>query len=306
MAAKVSQLATIQVDLDGLWTNLQYYGHDAPVSPDIVFTSGLRRYLDLFEELGIKATFFVIGKDVGIPEKKVLLQEAHEKGHELANHTFTHPFGFRKLSASQQQAEIEQGERAIGSITGKKPRGFKAPGYDVDTKILSLLAEKGYLYDSSVIPTPAYPLLMKINSILTRSVSRNHGPRWSWGMAPNAPYHPSSKKVWRKGNNPLLELPCTTFPVLRIPIHATFAVKLGYPFFRGALEVVKKRAIPLNYEFHAADLSDTIIDSRLGHLQGIPIEKRMALVRKMLAAISTNYELRTSIELAQEFITHGH
>src|SRR3989338_1290749 len=175
MAAKFSQLATIQVDLDGLWTNLRYYGHDAPVSPDIVFTSGLRRYLDIFEELGIKATFFVIGKDIGIPEKRALLQEAHEKGHELANHTFTHPFGFRKLSAQQQQAEIEQGERAIGSITGKKPRGFKAPGYDVDANVFSILAEKWYLYDSSIIPTSMYPLLMKVNSILTRSISRTHG-----------------------------------------------------------------------------------------------------------------------------------
>ena len=305
MAAKVSQVATIQVDLDGLWTNLHYYGYESPLSPDTLFTSGLRRYLDLFEELGIKATFFVIGKDIEVPEKRALLLEAHQKRHELANHTFTHPFGFRKLSLKEKITEIKLGERAIISVAGKKPLGFKAPGYDTDAEVMSILAEQGYLYDSSIIPTSAYPLLMRINSVLTRSLHRTHGPRWSWGMAPNAPYHPSLKKIWGKGTSPLLEVPCTTLPGLRIPIHATFAVKLGYPFFRSALEIVKRRGIPLNYEFHAADLSDTITDARLGHLNGLSLEKRYLLVRKMLQSISKHYRIVTSTELAGEVLHHG-
>ncbi len=309
MAPKIRQLATIQVDLDGLWTNLQYYGHSSPLTPDSLFQSSLRRYLDLFEEFGIKATFFVIGKDVAVPEKRALLVEAHHRGHELANHTSSHIFGFKNLSSSDQLKEIVEGENAIESITGKKPAGFKAPGYDADTGVLARLSQRGYLYDSSIIPTFAYPLLMRINSFISGGVRRTHGPKWSWALAPNKPYFPSSKNEWKREKNSqksLLEIPCTTMPFLRIPIHTTFVVKLGLPYFRGSYHLVKSMNIPLNYEFHAADLADPVNDSRLGHLNGLPLEKRIRLVRKILLTIVNRYDVVTTEELARRTLSHAH
>ena len=294
--------ATIQVDLDGLWTNLQYYGHESLVSPDIVFESSLRRYLDLFEEFGIKATFFVVGKDIEIPEKRALLKEAVERGHELANHTYSHLFGFRKLSQEEKIKEIKKTEELIFSITGRKPVGFKAPGYDSDSRLIELLSSNNYLYDSSIIPTFAYPLLMRINHIFSGGVKRTHGPKWSWVFAPNKPYFPSLKKEWKRGKANILEVPCTTMPFFKVPIHMTFAIKLGYPYFKWSYELVRKTGLSLNYEFHAADLSDMVSDSRLGHLNGVPIEKRIRLIRKILTNITRDYEIVTTENLVRRIL----
>lgn len=326
------RIGTIQVDLDGLWTTLAYYGHDADADPDPVITTSIPRFLELFQEYGMKATFFAIGKDAEIPTKRKLLQRIIKEGHEVANHTYSHPFGFRSLGEEQRKEEIKRGAEAIFKATGKKPVGFKAPGYDVDGPTLGMLAQEGYLYDSSMIGTFAYPLIMAATSLISGGVRRTHGPKWSWAFAPNTLYQPSFEKEWRtermdveermnteekmkaeregaerKGgeqenslNPSLLELPSSVMPVLRIPFHATFALKLGYPYFLAAYHLVKMRKIPLTYEFHATDLCDDINDPRLFHLK-TPVEKRLAVVRKILQKISADYSIIPSQELVQRW-----
>jgi len=60
--------ATIQVDLDGIWTIFQHHGIDVPHYPDSVFNQSISRFLDLFAAENIKATFFVVGSDLEVPE----------------------------------------------------------------------------------------------------------------------------------------------------------------------------------------------------------------------------------------------
>ena len=48
------------------------------------------RVLDILRERGIKATFFVIGEKLGDPERRGLAARAHDEGHWIGNHTFTH------------------------------------------------------------------------------------------------------------------------------------------------------------------------------------------------------------------------
>ncbi|MBI2102596.1 polysaccharide deacetylase family protein [Candidatus Woesearchaeota archaeon] len=286
-------LATIQVDLDGLWTNLSYYGHDVSISPDILFETAVPRYLELFREFGIKATFFVIGRDTADPLKRELLKRIYDEEHELANHTYSHPFGLRKCSLEQKKKEILEGEKALLMITGRKPVGFKAPGYDIDTEVLQILHGSGYRYDSSYISTFVYPIIMRLNTWFKGGVLRTHGPRWHWFLKKNKPYVVASN---RRGK--LLEIPCTVMPLLRIPIHATFIVKLGFFYFKIAHSLVRLLKIPLNYEFHAADLADEIHDPRLGHLIGIPLEKRLQLFRRMLQELTKHHTFVTSAEFA--------
>lgn len=288
-------LATIQVDLDGFWTNLKYYGYDAPVTPDAILETAIPRYLDLFHEFNIKATFFVIGKDAADPQKRLLLKQLADEGHELANHTYSHPFGLRSCTPDQKRKEIEEGENAISQITGRKPVGFKAPGYDIDKEVLQLLAERGYHYDSSYIPTFVYPIIMRLNTWLKGGVLRTHGPKWSWFMKRNRPYI-----ILSKDNTHLTEVPCTVMPFLKIPIHATFAFKLGFFYFKIAHRFVRMFNIPLNYEFHAVDLADEIHDQRLGHLAGMSLERRLNLSRVMLREMTKHHQFVTSAELVRK------
>ncbi len=291
--------ATIQVDLDGLWTNLQYYGHNVDVNPDTVFETSIPRYLDLFKKYNVKATFFLIGKDAEVPAKANLIKKIIEEGHEIANHTYSHVFGLRNLSTEEKMAELKKGEKNIIAVTGKKPVGFKSPGYDLDEGMLNILEREGYLYDSSVIPTPFYPLIMAINRLLSGGVKRTHGPRMSWIFAPNTIYHPSSIREWRRGNLNMKELPCTVVPFLRLPYHATFATKFGYHYFRIAQFLTEMTSNSLNYEFHAADLCDDIKDERMPHLNAVPFEKRYSVCEAIIKYLSEHYQIVTSEELVK-------
>jgi peptidoglycan-N-acetylglucosamine deacetylase len=291
-------LGTVQIDLDGLWTNLNYYGHKSYIYPDNVFESSVPRFLDLFERFGIKATFFLVGQDAEISEKAVLVKELVRAGHEIANHTYTHPFGLRKLPPVEKFAEIKKSEEIITKVTGKKPVGFKAPGYDLDVETLKFLSKKNYLYDSSVIPTFVYPLIMKMNQVVSGGVKRTHGPRWSWALAPNKMYRPSARNEWQRGNLRIKELPCSTIPLVKLPYHATFAQKLGLNYFKLGFNLTRLMNASLNYEFHATDLCDKITDPRLPHLQ-TDFPKRYKICKNILKTLSNKYNLVTSKEFVE-------
>ncbi|MEM1085917.1 MAG: polysaccharide deacetylase family protein [Verrucomicrobiota bacterium] len=82
--------------------------------------------LDLLDEHGVKAVFFVIGEKVR--EFPDLAREIVARGHELGNHTMTHPqHGFWIAGPRRTKREIVEGSKAIEDVTGVKPRWFRAP-----------------------------------------------------------------------------------------------------------------------------------------------------------------------------------
>ena len=82
--------------------------------------------LDLLDERGVKAIFFVIGEKVrAYPE---LAREIVKRGHELGNHTLTHPQAtFWCASPWRSRREIAGCNQAIEEVTGVKPKWFRAP-----------------------------------------------------------------------------------------------------------------------------------------------------------------------------------
>lgn len=82
--------------------------------------------LDLFDRLGVKATFFVKGSlATAHPE---LISEITHRGHSVANHSQTHPSGtFWCAPPGRVTMEIDECNRALARITGTQPRWFRAP-----------------------------------------------------------------------------------------------------------------------------------------------------------------------------------
>ncbi|MDQ0223247.1 polysaccharide deacetylase family protein [Streptococcus moroccensis] len=72
----------------------------------------------------VKATFFILGQKVSGNEQ--LLQELVQEGHQLANHTWSHP-NLTKLSATQVQAEVGNTQQAIYNATGVWPTVLRPP-----------------------------------------------------------------------------------------------------------------------------------------------------------------------------------
>lgn len=71
--------------------------------------------LDVLRDLGVKATFFLIGKDAELfPE---ITARISSEGHEIADHTLTHPANFEALGPAQVREELLDGAAVLGRYT---------------------------------------------------------------------------------------------------------------------------------------------------------------------------------------------
>lgn len=251
----------ITVDLDN------YQDYQSLVDPESGSTArsfyldAVPRYLDLFDRFGIRATFFMIGRDGAPAAHRKLVREISDRGHEVGNHSYTHPYNFRKLSRSEKEIEIDQADAAISDILGQRPVGFRTPSCDVDSETLGLLAERGYLYDSSVFPTPLMWVFMLYGKLFLRNANYQLG-HLATALAPAIPYSPSLRRVHRRrkegdGQAPqVLEIPFSVIPILRLPFYSTLLRRFGTGFFSLLTRAYGRRRPVLHALFHLIELAD--------------------------------------------------
>jgi len=266
-------VAFIQVDLDGLWAVRRCYGSGGrPEQDDPVYSDALPALLSLFDRLGVKATFFVVGADVGVTWKRIRLEAVREQGHELANHSMTHDLRFARLEAEAVEREIVEAHQILGEKLGVEPRGFRAPGYGINESALGVLERLGYLYDSSLLPT-RWGWVMRW---LDRRISAApNGGKFQYGTmrlgrGPLRPYHPDLRrpeKVSAEGEG-LWEVPVSVSPRWRFPFHGGVGFLLGRAWVDRAVEALSRKVRFLNYVIHGIDLVDgrlwEVTPSRIG------------------------------------------
>jgi peptidoglycan-N-acetylglucosamine deacetylase len=94
----------------------------------------------------LRATFFVLGWIAKrLPN---LVREIAARGHEVASHGQSHRM-CNGLAESDLRNELGDSKHLLEDITGTEVAGFRAPNFSVDDRVLSILQESGYLYDSS-------------------------------------------------------------------------------------------------------------------------------------------------------------
>jgi peptidoglycan/xylan/chitin deacetylase (PgdA/CDA1 family) len=111
-------------------------------------TAGLPRILDVLDEFDVRATFYVPGRTAERHPDEIaaLARTAHELGH----HGHTHRFPC-DLGEAEQRAEVADGSRALEAVTGRAPRGYRAPGWELTRATLDALGAAGFAYDSSLM-----------------------------------------------------------------------------------------------------------------------------------------------------------
>ncbi|HQW83130.1 MAG TPA: polysaccharide deacetylase family protein, partial [Ferruginibacter sp.] len=118
-------IASISLDLDDQWSYMKVHGDDGwetfPSYLDIVVPV----FLDVFDKLDIKITFFIVGQDAAIEKNKKVLQSIVERGHEVGNHSFHHESWLKTYSKEKIEAEIEHAEESILMATGKRTNMFR-------------------------------------------------------------------------------------------------------------------------------------------------------------------------------------
>jgi peptidoglycan/xylan/chitin deacetylase (PgdA/CDA1 family) len=96
------------------------------------------KLLDLLAAHHIKATFFVIGENVA--EHPEIVARAAREGHEIANHSWSHP-NFGKMSDESVRRQLQQTDDVIKNATGKRPRLMRPPYGSITAR------EKRWIHD---------------------------------------------------------------------------------------------------------------------------------------------------------------
>jgi peptidoglycan/xylan/chitin deacetylase (PgdA/CDA1 family) len=81
--------------------------------------------LRILKEKGVQATFFVVGREV--KEHPELLRLVAADGHQVANHTYSHPALFCFLSPHRLREEVGRCQQAVAAVCGEEPRYFRSP-----------------------------------------------------------------------------------------------------------------------------------------------------------------------------------
>lgn len=115
-------------------------------------TPVITRILEVLADHHTQATFFVLGW-VAQHDKK-LVDTIARQGHEIASHGMSHEM-LNRLTPNDFRRELQDSRRRLEDISGQRVIGYRAPTFSITRKTawaLDILADEGFLYDSSIFP----------------------------------------------------------------------------------------------------------------------------------------------------------
>lgn len=249
----------ISSDIDSLHSLYKGHGLRRAAYTYAEIEMGLENFSRFLEPYGVKATLFMVGHDFLQPQNEGPIRAAAAAGHEIANHTLSHAQGFRLLPPAEMEAEIAGMEDACERLIGRRPVGFRSPGWNVGDGAVEILKRRGYVYDSSVFPTSMMPLFKALhwwNTSKRRGGDRTTMGQLGYMLAPLRPYRTASDRLGRRGSGGIVELPVTVVPGVRIPFWATFLLASGIGMFTASLRVLRSLGMPVQFQFHLSDFVD--------------------------------------------------
>ena len=314
------KLCALSVDLDPLtaYYDIHGLGDPPPLLRGTILRKALPRFEELFAEAQVPATFFVVGRDFEEnTDAQTVLRRLAEAGHEVGNHTYSHPYDLSQLPEQVVAAEVQRAHQVLVDVVGvdHAPVGFRAPGYSLTAKLHRVVADQGYRYDSSMFPSPPY-YLAKLAVMAGMALrGRRSGavvadPRTL--LCPADPYRPDPSRPWRRGQSPLVELPVAVHPFSRVPAIGTFIAASPERLRRFFLDGMAGRPF-FNLELHGIDLADAIADRIPTELAGrqpdlrVPVdEKRRRFLISIGELKQQGYRFVTLRAAAAEVQREGH
>ncbi len=207
-------------------------------------TEPTHRTLDLFDELGITATFFVVA-DV-VDNYPGLIEKIADRGHEIGCHGLHHECAIDpdtkepRFTRDKYKKQIGTAKRKLEAATGQEVVGFRAPNAYVGGWVLDVLEELGFQYDSSVARNSLYN---KTDQEL--------------GTIETTPYTPQQGSLDPGGNRKLVELPWPYYDVKlgKIPAAGGPLIRLfGRRVVQAGIEQSLRRGDSIFY-FHPVDIA---------------------------------------------------
>ncbi|MDE2573488.1 MAG: polysaccharide deacetylase family protein, partial [bacterium] len=219
--------ATLSLDLDNKWSYMKTHGDPGWESFPSYLDLVVPRFLDFLAARRLRITVFVVGQDAELEKNAQALESIAAAGHEVGNHSFHHEPWLHRRSEEEIDREIARAEAVIEDVTGRRPLGFRGPGFTRSETILRVLARRGYAYDASTLPTWIGPLARayyfktaKLDASSMREREALFG-KLADGLARNR-FHRVETSA-----GALAEIPVTTMPILRVPIHVSYLLYLS-------------------------------------------------------------------------------
>jgi peptidoglycan/xylan/chitin deacetylase (PgdA/CDA1 family) len=126
---------------------------------------GVPRILQLLARHEIRATFFIPGYSAQrYPD---VVRAVADAGHEIAHHSYFHENTIG-MDAKTEAAMLDLGLRALHEVAGVRPEGYRAPMWELTYNTPRLLAERGFLWDSSLMDSD-HPYVLAVGSATDRT-----------------------------------------------------------------------------------------------------------------------------------------
>jgi len=305
--------ASISLDLDDQWSYMKVHGDDGwenfPSYLDIVVPI----FLDVFDKLDIKITFFVVGQDAAIEKNHKILRSIIERGHEIGNHSFHHESWLKTYSKEKIEAEIEMAEEAIVAATGVRTNMFRGPGFSWSYDLLEVLQKRNYIFDASILPTYIAPLMRKYYFWKSKLSKEEKESRKELFGSAREGFYPLKPYSWQfRDKKKLLEIPVTTMPVFKIPFHQSYLLYIsGYSnwlmkaYLRFSIFMCKITKPPPSYLLHPLDLIGGDDVPQLAFFPGMNIksEKKLKVFEEAMLMLKKHFDLMPMAEFSKRF--HG-
>ena len=213
------------------------------VDPNTYFTpehkrQSLQAAIDLCREHGIAATFFFVAEEAAAyPEE---ITEMQRLGQEVGCHGLTHgdEEEYDRMPEAMQHSYIERATCLLEERAGTSITAFRGPRVKTSSATLRLLAERGYLTDSSVCS-------QRLDFVSSNLI--NVG----WLTAPRSAYRPHTDSAFKRGDLNILEVPIAA---LMLPFISTtlYVLKLRVMklLFRVLYAEARRRGKPIVYLAH--------------------------------------------------------
>ncbi len=292
--------ASLSLDLDNLWAYLRTRGDQSWRAMPSFFDLAIPRLRDFFAASEWSITIFAVGQDLELTGHRALFESLVGAGHEIGNHSYTHRIDFHRLDSEAVVAELATTERLLESVGASRPSGFRGPSFRLSPTVIEVLAARGYAYDASTFPTFVGPLARRYLGKKPGTSPAPDGDHdgvfggWRDGLRPLKPYR------WRCGGRTVVEIPVTTFPLARTPIHFTYINFIAdkspcaaEAYFAAALMACRLTGTAPSLLLHATDFIGSDDSACPRFLPGMmrKSEEKIAFLRQLLHRYYDEFEV---------------
>jgi peptidoglycan/xylan/chitin deacetylase (PgdA/CDA1 family) len=297
----MKKIASLSLDLDNKWSYMKTHGDAGWETYPSYLDICVPRVLKFLKERDLNITFFIVGQDAALEKNHGSLAQISNAGHEIANHSFKHEPWLHLYSKDELIEEFQKTEDALEEATGKLPKGFRGPGYSLSPTVLEVLAGRNYEYDCSTLPTYIAPLARAYYFFKSPEMSEEEREKrkklfgkFSDGFQSLKPYK------WRIGEKELTEIPVTTLPVFKTPIHASYVVYLSTfskfaarNYWKTALKMCKVFGVQPSLLLHPLDFlsGEDAEELKFFPAMNLAIEEKLEFVSEILEVYAGEFEI---------------